>query len=390
MSKNNYTPFHVHTWYSLLDSCTSPEQYVQRASELKMNAIGFSEHGNQFNWLQKMKLCKQYGLKYLHGVECYITASHVPKVKDNMHTILIAKNMEGFKEINRLCFLATQPDHFYYKPRLSIDEFLNISDNVIKISACIQSPLWKLKDDYVLMDKLLKHYDYYEVQYHDFDNNVEYTRMLCGFSAKYNKPLIAGTDTHSLDAYKAECRIMLKYGKTESDWGDSENTCDLTFKSYDELVEAFVKQGVMPKTTILEAIENTNVMANSCEELEIDTHDKYPYLYGDKDEEVLWDVLRKNYNDKLSRGVISDSEEYWKNINEEMAVFKKVNMIGFMLFMSEMMTWAKQQHIATGFSRGSVSGSTVAYISNITDVDPIKWRTIFSRFCNENRVEPGD
>jgi len=32
----------------------------------------------------------------------------------------------------------------------------------------------------------------------------------------------------------------------------------------------------------------------------------------------------------------------------------------------------------------------VAYITNITDVNPVKWNTIFSRFCNEHRVEAGD
>ena len=61
-----------------------------------------------------------------------------------------------------------------------------------------------------------------------------------------------------------------------------------------------------------------------------------------------------------------------------------------MLSMSEIMTWAKQNHIATGSARGSVAGSTVAYMSDITDVDPIVWHTIFSRFCNEHRVEIGD
>lgn len=391
MSDNNYVMYHSHDYYSLLDSCTSPEAYIKRAAELGMKAICISNHGNIFNFVEKMNLCKQYGLKYLHGIECYITASHVPKVRDNMHTILIAKNMEGFKEINNLYYLSTQPDHTYYKPRISVEEFLNISDNVIKISACIQSPLWKMREeDPDIMAKLLRHYDYYEVQYHTFEDNLEYTKLLCFYSAKYGKPLIAGTDTHSLDKYKAECRTMLQYGKTDNAWGDSENECDLTFKTYDELVEAFMSQGVMTKDVILEAIENTNVMADSCEEIVLDTHDKYPYLYGERDEEVFWDVIHKNYEDKLKRGVITDSQEYLDNINEEMAVFKKVNMIGFMLFMSEMMTWAKEQHIATGVARGSVAGSLVAYITNITDIDPIKWHTIFSRFCNENRVEAGD
>lgn len=131
-------------------------------------------------------------------------------------------------------------------------------------------------------------------------------------------------------------------------------------------------------------------MADSVDVLELDTSNKYPYLYGEKDEEVMWDVLKKNYKQKLADGIITKNGQYVANIKEEMSVFKKTNMIGFMLFMSELMTWAKNNQIATGSARGSVAGSTVAFISNITDVDPVKWNTIFSRFCNEHRVEIGD
>lgn len=81
------------------------------------------------------------GLKYLHGVEIYLTASLDAKVRDNYHTILIAKNFEGIKEINLLIDKSTREDHMYYKPRITFDEFFAISDNVIKISACLASPL---------------------------------------------------------------------------------------------------------------------------------------------------------------------------------------------------------------------------------------------------------
>lgn len=400
---HNYVPYHIHTFYSLLDSCTAPEAYIKRAAELGMNTFGWAEHGNIFNWRQKQALCEQYGLKYLHGIEIYITETHEEKVKDNWHTVLIAKNYEGFKEINNIFFTSSQPNHTYYKRRISIEEFLAISDNVIKISACIQSPLWQLRK-LIMADedeerqakrkelylKMAKHYDYYEIQYHDFPDNIEYTKLLYKMSQMFHKPLIAGTDTHSLDDYKAECRVILQYGKTENEWGNSENECDLTFKTYDELVTKLNQLKVLPEDVILEAIENTNRMADSCDVLEFDKHDKYPYLYGEDDEKVMWDTIKKNYKDKLDKGIITNDPAYVNQIKEEMAVFKKVNMVGFMLFMSEMMTWAREQHIATGFSRGSVSGSVVAYITNITDVDPIRWHTIFSRFCNEHRVEAGD
>jgi DNA polymerase-3 subunit alpha len=287
--------------------------------------------------------------------------------------------------------LSTREDHTYYKPRLTFDEFLNISDNVIKISACVQSPLNKFKDDDVMLEKLLKHYDYYEIQYHNMEEQIEFNKWLYNKSKEYNKPLIVGTDTHSLNDYKAKCRTILQYGKTDGAWGDGENECDLTYKSYNELVDCFKTQNSLPMDIVLEAIENTNKMADSVEELTFDTKDKYPLLYGEKDEEVLWNTLRQKYIEKVKRGEIDGNNlKYAENIKEEMRVFKKINMIGFMLFMSEIMSWARENGIATGFSRGSVGGSTVAYISDITDIDPVKWNTVFSRFANENRIEAGD
>ena len=143
----NYTVFHLHTEDSLLDSCTNYKMYVDKAVELGQTSIAFTEHGNIYNWIEKKMYANSKGLKYIHGVECYLTASLDEKVRDNYHTILLAKNYEGFKEINLLVDKSTQPDHFYYKPRITFDEFFNISNNVIKISACLASPLNNYPND---------------------------------------------------------------------------------------------------------------------------------------------------------------------------------------------------------------------------------------------------
>ena len=383
----NYTVYHLHTENSLLDSCTNYKLYVDKAVELGQKAICFTEHGNLYNWAEKKMYCDEKGIKYLHGIECYLTATFDETVRDNYHTILIAKNEEGFKELNRLNFLSTQKDHKYYSPRLSFDEFLGIDDNIIKISACVQSPLNRIRGNEIA-DKLLRHYDYYEIQYHDMPEQIEYNKYLYEMSKKYGKPLIAGTDTHSLNAYKAECRMlmMLRKGMEYS----YEESCDLTYKSYDELVEMFRKQNSLPMDVVLEAIENTNKMADSVFDLVLDKTVKYPYLYGDDDEKVLKQVINKKYKQKLAAGIIDKNPQYVENIREEMRVFKKINMVGFMLFMSEMMSWCRENGIPTSPCRGSVGGSTIAYISDIIDVDPIKWHTVFSRFANEYREEVGD
>lgn len=389
----DYVVYHLHTENSLLDSCTNFKLYVDKAVELGQKAICFTEHGNIYNWIAKKMYCEEKGIKYLHGIECYLTETLEEKIRDNYHTILIAKNYKGFQEINTLIDISTQPDHFYYKPRITFDEFCNISDNVIKISACLASPLNKFRKEYSDLTtspfhKLLTKYDYYEIQPHiNSDEQKEYNQWLVEIAKKFDKPLIAGTDTHSLNKYKAECRSILQKAKKIT--FTNEDEFDLTYKSYDELINMFEQQGVISEREYLTAIENTNVMAESVESFTLDTSFKYPPLYKD-DVKVMKQRINKMYKDKLKSNIIQKNPEYKKKILEEMRVFNKVGMIGFMLFMSELVSWCWENDIPIGFCRGSVGGSTVAYITDIIDVNPIVWHTVFSRFCNEDRKEIGD
>lgn len=417
------------------------------------------------------------GLKYLHGVEIYLTASLDEKVRDNYHTILIAKNFDGVKEINLLIDKSTREDHMYYKPRITFDEFFAISDNVIKISACLASPLSRYPNDMFksveeqiddlkeerdkeinllnemakdknaeeswihifdnadydhgvpwawrctpheawleecsnklnlinkeydekikrvkvsskhreIYNKLFQTYDYYEIQPHVKSlDQIKYNKMLYEASKKYGKPLIAGTDTHSINQYKAECRSILQKAKHIE--FSNEDEFDLTYKSYDELVEMFRQQNSLPMDVVLEAIENTNRMADSVTDYELDIDFKYPVLY-ENEEEVFIDRIYRMYNEKLEKGIIKPNPRYEENIQEELRVFKKIGMIGFMLFMSELTSWCWENDIPIGFCRGSVGGSTIAYLTDITDVDPVVWDTVFSRFANEDRKEIGD
>lgn len=393
---SNYFVYHLHTENSLLDSCTNHRLYTDRAVELGQKAIGFSEHGNIYNWVEKKMYANSKGLKYVHECEIYLTeslyVSEENKIRDNYHTILIAKNYEGFKELNLLIDKSTQPDHFYYKPRITFEEFFNISSNIIKISACLASPLSKYPSsenaDRNIYHKLLQAYDYYEIQPHIKSlDQIKYNKMLYEASKQYNKPLIAGTDTHSINKYKSECRSIQQKAK-KIPYAD-EDTFDLTYKSYDELVEMFRQQNSLPMDVVLEAIENTNRIAEIVEDFELDTSFKYPILY-DNEEAVFKKRINDMYKDKLKRGIIKPDPRYKQMVREEMRVFKKIGMVGFMLFMSELVCWCWDNGIPVGFCRGSVGGSMIAYLTDIIDVNPLVWNTIFSRFANESRKEIGD
>lgn len=420
---DNYTVYHLHSELSFLDSATKFQDYIDKAVSLGQTALAFTEHGNLYQWVAKKMACDAAGIKYIHGVECYLTEKlyHYPdvndlwyeaqqgrnereaqeelsrmletgkkKVRDNYHTILLAKNLDGLREINELVSRSSTEDHFYYKPRITFEEFFGISDNVIKISACLASPLNRLPISHPLYEKLVRHYDYLEIQAHDYPDQVSYNCHLAELSQKYGIPLIAGTDTHSLDKYKAECRTIMQLAK-HIEFAD-EDTFDLTYKSYDELVEMFRKQAALPEDLFMQAIENTNVMADSVEPFKLDTSFKYPELYGAGDKDVLNETIEKNLQSKIEEGAITPDQvdSFRVNIAEECRVFDKIDMSGFMLFMSELVTWCKSHGIPIGFNRGSCGGSRVAFVTNTTDLNPETWHTVFSRFANEDRKEIGD
>ena len=388
----NYIAYHVHSEDSLLDSTTAFSDYIARAQELGQPAIASTEHGKPLQWVQKLMQCQAQGIKFIHGVEIYLTESHENKVRDNYHTVLLARNMEGLRELNRLVSLSCNRDHFYYVNRLSFEEFLNISDNIISTSACLASPLNKLPPDHPMYMKLARKYTFLEIQPHAHPEQVEFNRRLAAIAKEIGTPLIAGTDAHSLNKYKAECRAILLAAKHKC-YGD-EDSFDLTYKTYDELVQSFSLQGALDEADYMAAIENTNLLNEMCEELTLDTSIKYPILYGsqEEDEQKFEDSCWESLEAKLSSGVIPRSQEqgFREGIKEELRVFKKLHMGGFMLSMSELVRWCKSQGMAIGTARGSVGGSRCAYVTDIIDLNPEQWHTVFSRFCNEDRKEIGD
>ena len=74
-----YTVYHLHSDLSNgvtnIDSVTKYGEYIAKAKECGMNAMGFSEHGSVFEWWHKKSAIEAAGMKYIHAVECYLTTT---------------------------------------------------------------------------------------------------------------------------------------------------------------------------------------------------------------------------------------------------------------------------------------------------------------------------
>ena len=388
----SYIMYHCHSDYSLLDSCTKFQEYVDLALKNGQRAIASTEHGKPPGWISKKMYCDSVGIRFIHGVEIYLTESLEEKIRDNYHTVLLARNWDGVLELNKLVSRSCDKEHFYYTNRISFDEFLSISDNILSTSACLASPLNKLPQNHPRYMELARKYNFLEIQPHNHPEQIAFNQRLFELSQELGTKLIAGTDTHSSSKYKAECRAILLSAKHKN-YGD-EDAFDLSYKTYDELVEMFRTQNALPEDVYMDAINNTNLLYDLTEDFELDKSIKYPILYGSReaDSEKFTETVESKFAEKLESGVIPKEQEiaFRDAIDEEMRVFRKLKMDGFMLSMSELISWCKEQGMAIGTARGSVGGSRVAYVTDIIDLNPETWHTVFSRFCNEDRVEIGD
>lgn len=326
----SYTTYHCHSYYSLLDSATKYQDYIELAVRDGAKALSISEHGKPLNWTEKWGACKKAGIKYIHSVELYLTESLDNKVRDNYHVVLMARNMDGLRELNELVSRSCDEDHFYYVNRISFDEFLNMSDNIISTSACLASPLNRLPTTHPRYMELAQKYDFLEIQGHSHEDQVLFNKRLFDLSKQLGTPLIAGTDTHSSSKYMAECRQVLLEAKRKS-YGN-EDSFDLTYKTYPELVEMFSRQAALPEAVYLEAIENTNRLVEMTDEIILDTSIKYPILYGTREEDSkkFVETVERKFQDKLDSGVIPESQKnaFRASIDEEMRVFQKLKMDG--------------------------------------------------------------
>lgn len=404
---NTYSILHLHTMLSSgttnVDSVTRYTDYINRAKEHPeegVRNITFTEHGNIFNWYKKKIALEEANFKYIHAVEAYITENVKEKVRDNYHCILMAKNYDGFKELNRLVSSSFNRadvkcygdnEQFYYTPRITFDELINTSENIIVSTACLAGILHNGNPDIKrrFLQFIINNKDrcYLEVQHHKCNDQVEYNKYLARISKKYDLKLLACTDTHSLNERHAKGRSILQ--KRKKIFFENESEWDLVYKTYDELVSAFKEQGALSEEEYMSAIENTNKIVDSVEEFTIDTNTKYPHIYDNP-----INTFKVKINDAYKKHpYVRDrytKKDFLNTVQNELSVYEKTKSIDFMLLQTYMREWEKEHGIQCGYGRGSVSGSEIAYVLGITQMDSKKFGLNFFRFMNPSRVTNAD
>ncbi len=108
------------------------------------------------------------------------------------------------------------------------------------------------------------------------------------------------------------------------------------------------------------------------------------------DDESAAKQLARNAEQGLIARIGNITPQYRERLDEELRVINETGFDDYFLIVADFVKWAKNNNVPVGPGRGSGAGSLVAYVLDITTLDPIQHGLFFERFLNKARVSPPD
>ena len=413
----DFVHLHNHTHYSLLDGLQKVPTAVDRAFELGMSAVAITDHGTLSGAIEFYKTCKAKGIKPIIGMEAYVsprkyTDKSSAEDRNPYHLTLLAKNQQGYKNLMKLSTIASL-EGFYYKPRVDHDLLKKYSEGIIVLSGCLGGELGTMisNDQYEQALQTAKWYrdtfgpdNYYlELQPHiDWAPQKKLNEGLKKIADELKIGMVVTGDCHysvEADHYPHDILLCVQTGSTVEDPKRMKLEMDLSMQPGSYFMERF-------KDTP-EAITNTVKIAKMCD-LEIKLGEilipRFPGVpKGETEKSYLrklvyqgaanrYTDIPKEDLDKMTEQKVRPklAKEVQQRIEYELKVIGEMGYEGYMLIVADLINWSKNQGIVCGPGRGSAAGSIIAYCTNITELDPIKYDLLFERFLNPDRISMPD
>ena len=399
MSKDNFIHLHVHSEYSLLDGACKINDLVDKAIQFRMPALALTDHGNMFGSIEFYEAAKSKGIKPIIGYEAYVAQnSRLDKESKNgkeniTHITLLVESDEGYRNLLKLTTSAYL-EGFYYKPRIDKDILKTHSRGLICLSGCMTSGINRCLINNRFEEALNVAKEYADIFgkdrfYIEIQNNgiKEQARLVSGaveISKKLGVPMVATNDIHYMnkdDATAHDALLCINTGKHLSDVQRLRfETNEFYFKSPEEMYAVF--------QNIPDAIENTSKIADRCN-LKL-TFGKL-HLPKFKLPQGFTNIayLKKLCEDGTIKKYGSSTQPIRERLDYELKVIENTGFVDYFLIVWDFINFAIQHRIpATG--RGSGAGSLVAYVLNITNIDPLENDLLFERFLNSERISMPD
>ena len=398
---------------------------MDRAAALGMNALALTDHGNLYGTIEFYNAAKAKGIKPLVGCELYMAeGSRLEKNgraedgKSYYHLGLLARNLTGYQNLLKLVSDAHLKG-FYYKPRTDIETLAKHAEGLIGFTGCLAAlvPQHLLHDRFEearaatarFIDIFGRENYFVEIQDHGIPEQLKIIPGLLKIADEFGLKIICTNDVHyvnSNDAGPHDAMLCIQTGSKIAEENRMKfSGSQFYLKSRAEMDKLFAE--------VPESVINTQLVAEMCD-LAIpfpkgsERYPRYPLPPEVKTDrsgylkELCIAGLRQRYGlDYATRAFAADAKSEHTSqadlaktlcarLDYELSIISKTGFIDYFLVVWDFIDWAKKHTIPVGPGRGSGAGCIVAYVLGITNLDPIRFKLLFERFLNPERVSPPD
>ena len=337
----HYVPLNIKTHNYLLHSMIKINELIEFANNNNLKYLTIADN-NMFGAMEFYLQCKKNNIKPIIGLEIKI---------DNLPIILYCANDLGYRNLLKLSTLISEN-------KISLDVISKYSDNLICIIPFNSLNLYK---------DLSKIYQYTFKSY----SNIKEQRELNDDNSLYMNEILY------LNKNDKEYINYLHAIKEGAVVNQSIDYNDNYLKSYDE-VKSIIN------------LDSYQKIIDLCN-LEINFDSNLLPIYKCPDNIDSYEYLKKLCIEGLKRIFGSSvGQVYQSRLKYELDIIKKMGFCNYFLVVWDYVKYAKDNGILVGPGRGSAAGSLVAYLLNITTIDPIKYNLLFERFLNPERITMPD
>lgn len=392
---------HTHSHYSLLDGLATIDHLVNGAVANGATALALTDHGVMSGAIEFYQKCHKAGIKPIIGVEAYIATGLMTEKNNKQkpyHLILLAETEAGYKNLLKLTSIANLQG-FYYKPRIDWATLKQHSEGLIALTACLNGPLarhLKAKQNKqaeinlkILLDIFGPNNLFLELQARNYPEQAIVNLGLKKLAQEYNLPLVITNDIHYVKAEDDQAQDILLCIQTKHKQADKDRMTYLG-ENFSMLTEAEVLK-LFPDGQ--EAIDNTAKIAERCTvkiELGVIQLPYYELPEGVTTDDELKRLCLLGVKTRFGYDADSIPAEIKTRLDYELDIIIKTGYAAYFLIVQDFVNWSKNNKIVVGPGRGSAAGSLVAYLTGITNVDPLKYDLLFERFLNPERVSMPD
>ncbi len=409
MAAAEFTHLHLHTDYSLLDGACDVDRLAAHVAKLGQTAAAMTDHGNMYGAVHFFDAMAKKGVKPILGCELYLseTEDHRELAGGYNHFLVLAENESGYRNLMRLTSEAALHG-FYRKPRVSKGFLAKHTEGLIGFSGCLAGELNQhlMAGKYeeakrsagVFEDMFGKGSFFLEIQDHGLDPDKRVCDQLFQMERELGIPLVATNDAHYVAGDDSRAHEILLCVQTAGSMNDPKrfkfDTQEFYIKSADEMHRAFAHAPDVCTRT-MQFVDRCNVQMSKVK----NPFPDFAVPEGESLESYFEKVCRAGLEKRLetavaqlrSRGLLKRSiPEYYARLDREIECIKAMKFPGYFMIVWDFIRYARERSIPVGPGRGSAAGSLVAYVMEITDVDPLQNELLFERFLNPERVSMPD